>query len=86
MDTHFEFDSDSDPDAEVRNAIRISGLKYQRPMTNPLVTRQFTRHSVRLPAAPRTTATLPLTGCPYLTRAQPILAPLSSTGKVYRED
>ena len=85
MDTHFESDSDSDPDAEVRNTIRISVLKYQRPLTNPLVTRRFTRHSVRLPAAPRTTATLPLAGCPYLMRSPSLplsLAGVRSTGRL----
>ena len=85
MDTHFESDSDPDPDAEVRNTIRISVLKYQRPLTNPLVTRRFTRHSVRLPAAPRTTATLPLAGCPYLMRSPSLplsLAGVRSTGRL----
>ena len=89
MDTHFESDSDSDPDAEGRNAIRISALKYQRPMTNPLVTRRFTRLSVRLPAAPRTSATLPMTGCPYLTRSPSLplsLAGVRSTGRTERTE
>ena len=30
MDIHFEPDSDSDPDAEVRNAIRNSALQVSR--------------------------------------------------------
>ena len=84
MDTHFE--SDSDPDAEVRNAIRNSALKYQRPMTNPLVTRRFTRHSVRLPAAPRTTATLPMAGCPYHCRLTRSLSYKDMIGLATRAD